>query len=32
LNQIPTDTLVDVVDDWMRRLQWCIHINGEYVE
>jgi hypothetical protein len=21
LNQIPTDTLVDVVDDWMRRLQ-----------
>jgi hypothetical protein len=21
LNQIPTDTLVDVFDDWMRRLQ-----------
>jgi hypothetical protein len=32
LNQIPTDTLADVFDNWMRRLQRCIDINGEYVE
>jgi hypothetical protein len=32
LNQIPTDTLVDVFDDWMRRSQRCIIINGEYLE
>jgi hypothetical protein len=32
LNQVPTDTLVDISDDWMRRLQRCIDINGEYVE
>jgi hypothetical protein len=30
LNQIPTDTLVDVLDDWMRRLQRCIDTSGEY--
>jgi hypothetical protein len=32
LNQIPTDILVDVFDDWMRKLQRCIDISGEYVE
>jgi hypothetical protein len=32
LNQIPADTLVDVFDDWVRRLQRCIDISGEYVE
>jgi hypothetical protein len=32
LNRIPTDILVDVFDDWMRRLQRCIDISGEYVE
>jgi histone-lysine N-methyltransferase SETMAR len=32
LNQSPTDTLVDVSDDWMRKLQRCIDISGEYVE
>jgi histone-lysine N-methyltransferase SETMAR len=32
LNQIPTNTLVDVSDDWMRSLQRCIDISGEYVE
>jgi histone-lysine N-methyltransferase SETMAR len=32
LNRIPTDTLVDVFDNWMRRLQRCIYISGEYVE
>jgi hypothetical protein len=32
LNQFPTNTLVDVSDDWMRRLQSCIDISGEYVE
>jgi hypothetical protein len=32
LNQIPTNTLVDVFDDWMRRAQRCIDISGEYVE
>jgi hypothetical protein len=32
LNQIPTDTLIDVFDDWMRRSQRCIDISGEYVE
>jgi hypothetical protein len=32
LNQIPTDTLVDVCDDWMKRSQRCIDISGEYVE
>jgi hypothetical protein len=31
-NQIPTDTFVDVLDDWMRRLQRCIDISGECVE
>jgi hypothetical protein len=31
LNQIPINTLVDVSDDWMRRLQRCNDINGEYV-
>jgi hypothetical protein len=31
-NQIPTDTLVDVSDDWMRRSQRCINISGEHVE
>jgi hypothetical protein len=32
LNRVPTDTVIDVFDDWMRRLQRCININGEYVE
>jgi hypothetical protein len=32
LNQIPTDTLIDVFDDWMKRRQRCIDINGKYVE
>jgi hypothetical protein len=32
MNQIPTDTLVDVFDDWIRRLQRCIDVSGEYVE
>jgi hypothetical protein len=32
VNQIPTDTLADVFDEWMRRLERCIDINGEYVE
>jgi hypothetical protein len=32
LNQIPTDILAAVFDDWMRRLQRCIDISGEYVE
>jgi hypothetical protein len=32
VNQIPTDTLVDVFDDWMRRLQRYNDISGEYVE
>jgi hypothetical protein len=32
LNQIRTNTLVDVFDDWMRRLQQCIDISGKYVE
>jgi hypothetical protein len=31
-NQIPTDTLFHVFDDWMRRLQRCIDISGEDVE
>jgi hypothetical protein len=31
LNQIPTDTLVDAFDDWMRRLERCINISGEHV-
>jgi hypothetical protein len=32
LNQIPTNTLVDVSGDWMRRPQRCIHISREHVE
>jgi hypothetical protein len=32
LNQIPTDTLVDVFNDWTKRSQQCIDISGEYVE
>jgi hypothetical protein len=32
LNQIATDTLADVFDDWIRRSQRCIDISGEYVE
>jgi hypothetical protein len=32
LNQIPTDTLTNVFDDWMRRSQRCIDISGEYVK
>jgi hypothetical protein len=32
LNQIPINVLVDVFDNWMRRLQRYIDINGEYVE
>jgi hypothetical protein len=32
LHQVPTATLVDTFDDWMRRLQRCIDISGEYVE
>jgi hypothetical protein len=32
LNQIPTDALGGVFDDWMRRLQQYIAINGEHVE
>jgi hypothetical protein len=32
LNQIPTDRLVDVFDDWIRRLEHCVDISGEYVE
>jgi hypothetical protein len=32
LNQIPTNALVDVFDDWMRKLQRCIDISGEYLE
>jgi hypothetical protein len=32
LNQILTDMLVDVFDNWMRRSQRCIDIRGEYVE
>jgi hypothetical protein len=32
LNQIPTYTLVDVFDDWMRRLQRRIDISGKYIE
>jgi hypothetical protein len=29
---MPTDTLIDVFDDWMRKLQRCFDISGEYVE
>jgi hypothetical protein len=32
LNQIPTDTLAELLDDWMRRTQRYINISGEYVE
>jgi histone-lysine N-methyltransferase SETMAR len=32
LNQSPTDTLADVFDDWMRRLQRCIDISGGHVK
>jgi histone-lysine N-methyltransferase SETMAR len=32
LTQIPTDTLVDVFDDKMRRSQRCMDIIGESVE
>jgi hypothetical protein len=32
LNQIPSDTLVNVFDDWIRRSQRCIDMDGEYVE
>jgi hypothetical protein len=32
LNQIPTNTLVNVFDDWMGRLRRGIDISGEYVE
>jgi hypothetical protein len=32
LNQIPTDILIDLSDDWMKRLQRCIDISGEYVK
>jgi histone-lysine N-methyltransferase SETMAR len=32
LNQVPTDTLVNVFDDWTGRLQSYIDISGEYVE
>jgi hypothetical protein len=32
LNQIPTDTLIHVLDNSKRRLQRCIDINGQYVE
>jgi hypothetical protein len=31
LNQIPTNTLVDVFDNWVRRLQRCIDISGENI-
>jgi hypothetical protein len=31
-NQIPPDTLVDVFDHWMRKLQRCIDISGESVK
>jgi hypothetical protein len=32
LKQTPTDTLVDIFDDWMRMLQRCIDFSGECVE
>jgi hypothetical protein len=32
LNQIPTDTLVNIFDDWMRMLQRYIDVSGVYVE
>jgi hypothetical protein len=32
VNQIPTDKLADVFDDWMRRSQQCIDISGECAE
>jgi hypothetical protein len=32
LNQIPPDALVDVSDDWMRKLRQYIDISGEHVE
>jgi histone-lysine N-methyltransferase SETMAR len=32
LNQTPTDRLVNDFDDWMRRLQRCVDINGDYLE
>jgi hypothetical protein len=32
LNQFPTGRLVEVFDDWMRRLQRCIDTSGEHVK
>jgi hypothetical protein len=32
LNQIPTDTLVDVLDDWMRRWQRCFNIRATILD
>jgi transposase len=32
LNPIPTETLISAFHEWIRRLQTCIDIDGEYVE
>jgi histone-lysine N-methyltransferase SETMAR len=32
LNQIPSDSMFHVFDDWMRRLQQCFDVRREYVE
>jgi hypothetical protein len=32
VNQIPTDSLVDVFHGWIRGSQRCIDVSGEYVE
>jgi hypothetical protein len=31
LRAIPGETLVEAFLEWMKRLQRCIHMNGEYV-
>jgi transposase len=32
LHAIPTETLISTFHEWIRRLQTCIGIDGEYVE
>jgi hypothetical protein len=32
LNAIPTDTLIGIFHEWVKRLQACIDHGGEYVE
>jgi hypothetical protein len=32
LNAIPTEILISISHEWIRRLQTCIDTDGEYVE